>query len=62
MSISSILCGQKMELAYEAASTLCRHLMSPALRKYDQASCVIQALHTFIAKLRERQTRFEDEK
>ena len=51
--------SKKMEVAYEAASTLCRHLMS--LRKYDQAASVIQALHYFIAKLRERQTRFEEE-
>ncbi len=50
-----------MESAYEAASALCRHLMSPPLRRYEQAAAVVQALHFFIAKLRERQTRFEQD-
>jgi hypothetical protein len=48
-----------MEYAYEAASALCRHLMAPPLRRYDQAAAVVQALHVFVAKLRERQTRFD---
>jgi hypothetical protein len=52
---------QNMEVAYEAASMLCRHLMNPRLRRYDQAAAVIQACHQFIDKLRERQTRFHDE-
>jgi len=50
-----------MESAYEAASALCRHLMSPPLRRYEQAAAVVQALHFFVAKLRERQTRFEQD-
>lgn len=48
-----------MEFAYEAASALCRHLMQPPQRRHEQAAAVVQALHFFVAKLRERQTRFE---
>lgn len=50
-----------MENAYEAASALCRHLMSPPLQRHDQAAAVVQALHVFVAKLHERQTRFEQD-
>ncbi|EWM25349.1 transcription factor iiic-gamma subunit [Nannochloropsis gaditana] len=51
--------SRKMEAAYEAASTLCRHLMG--LKRYADAAAVVQALHLFIAKLRERPTRFAEE-
>lgn len=48
-----------MELAYEASSALCRHLMAQG--RHEPAAAVVQALHFFVAKLRERQTRFEGE-
>ena len=51
--------NRKMEVGYEASSVLVRHLMG--LKRYGDAASVVQALHLFIAKLRERQTRFDVE-
>ena len=52
---------QNLDSAYEAASHLCTHLMSAPLFKYDSAAAVIETVHTFVAKLRDKQTRFRDE-
>jgi hypothetical protein len=36
-----------MGYAFDACSVYCRHLMSPHLRKYEQAAAVIEVPRTF---------------